>query len=305
MSGSKPPDSPPPEVPEEFAATYRAAYEQAMAAHSRGPEQPGDREERDEDPPAPTVVGRAPAGRREPASGGAGPWGGLARVRDTAWFVPVLLGLLAALLIGAAYAVGRQLAETVESAPLPGDDPSLVLPDRDDADTGPETEEKRDEDAWDGDVTPVEDLEARASCTAKPGRDASGREVTYEAANLVDGRLDTAWRCRGTATGEKVTLSLGEAREVGRVGLVPGYAKTDERSGADRYAQNNRVTRLRWTLGDTSVVQRVEGAANDRSMRLLRVPRSSTDTVVLEVLAVRKGPRNTTAISEVRVERVD
>ena len=32
MSGSTPP-----EVPEEFAATYRAAYERAMAAQSDGP----------------------------------------------------------------------------------------------------------------------------------------------------------------------------------------------------------------------------------------------------------------------------
>ena len=300
MSGTEPPDSPPPEVPEEFAATYRAAYEQAMAAHSRGPEQPGDPADQERDAPrSGHLAGPDPAPRARPRGSG------FSRVRESPWFVPVLLGLLAALLIGAAYAVGRQVAGTVETASLPGDDPSVVLPDRDDADSGPETEEKPGKGAWDGDVTPVEDVEAQARCTAKPGRDATGREVTYEAANVVDGRLDTAWRCRGAATGEKVTLRLDEAQEIGRVGLVPGYAKTDEKSGADRYAQNNRVTRVRWTLGDTTVVQRVKGAANDRSMRLVRVPRSSTDTVVLEILRVQEGPRNTTAISEVRVERVD
>ena len=36
MSGPTTPGSPPPEVPEEFAAAYRAAYEQALAAQTGG-----------------------------------------------------------------------------------------------------------------------------------------------------------------------------------------------------------------------------------------------------------------------------
>ena len=38
-------------------------------------------------------------------------------------------------------------------------------------------------------------------------------------------------------------------------------------------------------------------------MRLLRVPRTTADSVGLEILEVAKGARNTTAISEVELGR--
>ncbi len=103
--------------------------------------------------------------------------------------------------------------------------------------------------------------------------------------------------------GRRITLKLGEKVPVGQVGLVPGYAKTDETTNADRFAQNNRVRRVRWTIGDTEVVQRMSGSPDDRNLQLLRVPRTRTDTVELEILAVRKGPRNKTAISEIQISR--
>jgi hypothetical protein len=87
------------------------------------------------------------------------------------------------------------------------------------------------------------------------------------------------------------------------VGLVPGYAKTDETDGTDRFAENNRVKRVRWTIGDTRVVQRMSGSPDDRNLQLIRVPRTRTDTVELEILAVKKGPRNRTAISEIQLGR--
>ena len=81
---------------------------------------------------------------------------------------------------------------------------------------------------------------------------------------------------------------------------MPGYAKTDPVSGVDRYAQNNRITMVRWTLADgTSFVQRLDPDPSSRELQLLRVPRTTTDTVQLEILAVERGSRNTTAISEV------
>ena len=72
-------------------------------------------------------------------------------------------------------------------------------------------------------------------------------------------------------------------------------------SHEDRFAENNRVTRVRWTIGDIEVVQKMSGAADDRSLQLIRVPRTTTDKVELEILAVKKGPRNNTAISEVQL----
>ena len=55
---------------------------------------------------------------------------------------------------------------------------------------------------------------------------------------------------------------------MGQVGLVPGYAKTDETNNADRFAENNRVKRVRWTIGDTEVVQRMSGSPDDRNLQL-------------------------------------
>lgn len=127
--------------------------------------------------------------------------------------------------------------------------------------------------------------------------------MTYDPGNLTDKAADTTWRCEGTAVGERIKLMLGSELPIGEVGLIPGYAKTDDVSNEDRFAENNRVTRVRWTIGDIEVVQKMSGAADDRSLQLIRVPRTTTDKVELEILAVKKGPRNTTAISEIQLSR--
>lgn len=91
MSGPTTPGTPPPEVPEEFAAAYTAAYEQALAAqrdevwHGVDPEPVDDG--------APTV---------------------LEEIRRSGWFVPVLLVLLLLLLVFGAYAVGRHFTGQVD-----------------------------------------------------------------------------------------------------------------------------------------------------------------------------------------------
>ena len=83
---------------------------------------------------------------------------------------------------------------------------------------------------------------------------------------------------------------------------MPGYAKTDPRSGADRYAENNRITRVRWTFSDgTSVVQRLDGSATNRELQTVRIPLTEANQVVVEVLASERGSRNTIAVSEVRL----
>jgi hypothetical protein len=47
------------------------------------------------------------------------------------------------------------------------------------------------------------------------------------------------------------------------------------------------------------VVQRLDPDPSSRAMQVLRVPRTTTDTVVLEILGVQRGARNTTAISTI------
>ncbi len=92
---------------------------------------------------------------------------------------------------------------------------------------------------------------------------------------------------------------------IAEVGLVPGYAKTDPRNGVDRYAENNRITRVRWTFSDgSSVVQRLDGSAGNRDLQTMRIKPAESDTVVLEVLRSVRGARNIMAVSEISVARV-
>ena len=307
MSDPTPPGSLPPEVPEEFAAAYRAAYERALAAQTEGA-QPV------EEPPAPAkasddtdelparrgrlVVGthRTEAYDEEPTL--------VERLSDSPWFVPLLLALLALLLILGAYAVGRAFAGQVSDEGDPSSEPTVVMQEGGDGQARqPVSTQAPGKGAWDGKVERVGGVEAKAGCTSPAGKDASGAKVSYAAANLTDGVADTTWRCDGTAVGETITLRLQDSTPIGEVGLIPGYAKTDDATGDDRYRENNRVTRVRWTIGDEEVVQRMNGSPDDRSLRLIRVPRTEADEVQLEILAVAKGPRNTTAISEVQLGR--
>jgi hypothetical protein len=153
-----------------------------------------------------------------------------------------------------------------------------------------------------GPVDAVAVAGSSASCQSADSVDGAGNPTRYPPAHAHDADLTTAWRCDGRGRGERLVLRLPPRTAVAEVGLVPGYAKTDPVSGVDRYAQNNRITRVRWHLGGgRTVVQRLSGVAGDRSMRTIRVPRTRTGKVVLEVLASRAGPRNTIAVSEVRI----
>ncbi|HET6165355.1 MAG TPA: hypothetical protein VFE07_00880, partial [Marmoricola sp.] len=156
--------------------------------------------------------------------------------------------------------------------------------------------------AWSGPVADVSADAISSDCTAGPSRDSSGKKVTYVPENAIDGKAQTAWRCSGSAVGEKLTIRLGGDTNIAEVGLVPGYAKTDPESGVDRYAENNRITRVRWRLGGgVSFVQRLDPDPSSRAVQLIRVPPTVTDTITLEILAVKDGPRDTTAISEIDI----
>jgi hypothetical protein len=155
---------------------------------------------------------------------------------------------------------------------------------------------------YEGPVASVRVTGASATCQGPSSVDAAGNPVTYEPAMVHDGDHSTAWRCNGRGRGQRLTVSLPEGTVVAEVGLVPGYAKTDPVSGADRYAENNRITRVRWRFDDGSTyVQRMRGGPDNRSMRTMRVPETATSSVVIEILRSQPGPRNRVAISEVRI----
>jgi hypothetical protein len=284
MTGPEYP-APPPDLPEEYAQIYREAYQRALAEQSAAPASE----------PAESTILLAP-----PVTAAFSRW------RASRWFVPVAVATGAVLLVAAAYAVGT----TVSGHDEPGTSGAMAPRSSHTTDsTHPAspgskrpTREATAAHGWTGPVRPVGIDAIAADCTAPPGSDAAGRTVTYVPQNATDGKADTAWRCTGTAVGERLVLRLSGPADVAEVGLVPGYAKTDPESGADRYAENNRITRVRWTFGDgVSVVQRLDPDPSLRAPQLLRVPRTTTDRVTLEILAVKKGPRNTTAISEIRL----
>jgi hypothetical protein len=312
-------------VPEEFAAAYRAAYERALAQQSaqthRKVEDDYDPDEADDtdelgaverEPDLPRRGGKLFVGKHrgepdvqnEVRAEAAARRHWLDEARGSQWFVPALLVLLAVLLILGAYALGRVFADSVETPESSSSSRSA-----EDGQTSRGAERAQGSSGqgagtskpWRGPVAEVDKVKARTGCTAKPGVDAGGTKVDYKAKNMTDGDQATTWRCGGTATGETITLKLPKGTQVAEVGLVPGYAKTDPADGSDRYRQNNRITKVRWTIGDTELVQEMSGSASDRSMRTLRVPRTPADEIELEILEVTKGPRNTTAISEIRV----
>ena len=155
---------------------------------------------------------------------------------------------------------------------------------------------------WDGEVTPVVASVAEASCEADASRDAAGRPVTYEPALSVDADPESTWRCPGDGIGETLVLDLGGSVRVAEVALVPGYAKTDAADGTDRYAENRRITAVRWRFDDgTTVEQDLDPDPALRDLQAVRIPPRATQRLVLEIVSSSDAERDTVAVSDVRI----
>ncbi|MCW2786452.1 MAG: hypothetical protein JWP74_2969 [Marmoricola sp.] len=217
--------------------------------------------------------------------------------------VPIwaLFLLLVAVLIAAAFVVGKIVSGPSNSPGAASGGPTYAGPSSP-APHRNRTHRPAPSGAASGSFTPVTIDSAQATCTAPPGVDSAGHPVDYQVANAIDGKSDTAWRCDGSAIGETLTLTLPAGTSVTELGVIPGYAKTDPTSGTDRYAENNRITRIRWTLADGVVVtQNLNPDPTDRALQTIRTPATVTGTVTLQILKVAKGSRDTTAISEIQV----
>lgn len=326
MSDPKPPADLPPDLPPEYADAYRRAYERALRGGGEAEPESPEVEAPMPEPGSPPAEAEAPTGEpeatqrlegydrlfaEEPARYPVD----LPVQRDAelethddrpAWLVPALLAGLVVLLIAGAYGLGLLFSSSVDDADVASEEPDgVVLGDDGAKSATPSESDKGDipvKDRYEGRTEAVAIGGATASCEAPPSVDAAGNRIRYEPANTYDGDLSTAWRCNGDGVGQTLTLSLAEGVRIGEVGLVPGYAKTDPRSGADRYAENNRITRVRWTFADgTSIVQSLDGSATNREMQTVRIPLTESNQVEIEVLASTPGARNTIAVSEVRV----
>ena len=148
-----------------------------------------------------------------------------------------------------------------------------------------------------------EDLAAAATPlvpdTAQPSTSVTGQRVRYDAANLLDGRADTAWRAPGDLSGTTLVFTLPEQAVLTEVGLVNGYAKVDP--GYDGYTANRRVLEVEWVFDDGTVVPQQLG--DSRELQTVEVD-AVTTTVRLRLLEVSPPARGDqgrdyTAISEV------
>ncbi len=143
----------------------------------------------------------------------------------------------------------------------------------------------------------------RADCTAPPATDDAGARVSYGAANVLDGKSSTAWRCNGTGVGHSLTFTFPAGSTIGSVGVINGYAKTDPKSGAKRYSEYRRITRVTWTFDDgTTMTQPL--ADDDQKLQTMAVPPHRTQTLKLTVEASTEPGSNSSTRDAVLISSV-
>ena len=121
-----------------------------------------------------------------------------------------------------------------------------------------------------------------ADRTGDPGQDAAGRTITYDAENMVDGDLETAWRASGFYSGEYVTITLPARSTIEVVGLTNGYTKVDATSGEDRYPAGRRIKSVTWMFdGGPSHNQDLEDG--ERGIQFLRIDPVQARTIRLRI----------------------
>ncbi len=142
-------------------------------------------------------------------------------------------------------------------------------------------------------------VQVTASETAPSSTDAAGNPVTYVPANVIDGDVETAWRTPGDGHDVTVTLIFDNPIDVVRIGLIPGYAKTDPVTGANRFLQDRII--------DT-VVYQIPGLPNTPQTfkplpfaQFVRLHATTSRITVKIVKTSASGGLDYTAISEIYV----
>ena len=83
----------------------------------------------------------------------------------------------------------------------------------------------------------------------------------------------------------------GRAVRVAELGLVPGYAKTDPTDNTDRYAENRRLTAVRWRFDDdTTIEQQLDPDAELRDLQTMRIPVTTTQRIAMEIVSSSDAP---------------
>lgn len=154
-----------------------------------------------------------------------------------------------------------------------------------------------------GRAGPVTPTQVKVGCQAPDATDGAGRPVSYVPEQLIDGKLDTAWRCNGNGIGQVAAFTLPAGTTIAEVGLVNGYAKVDPASGARRYGEYRRITQVTWTFANGMSFQQslTDGV---KTLQKLSIPAQAGDTVTLTINSStqpgsRSRGRDAVLISEV------
>ncbi len=248
---------------------------------------------------APPTVAMPTAVPPAPADGGAGDGG----IRVT---TPVIIGV-AAVIVALLGAVAVLVTTTGDDDPAAADRGTTSVPAAPEpgaATTEPAPTVTSDPSAsTSGPPQVLAPVQTTASSSSPPAEDCGGTvSVTYDPENVLDGAPSTAWQVAGDGTGHTITFDLGASTLVEQVGLTPGYDKVqpcEER--VDRFFQNFRVSRVRWTFDDGSTVDQSLDVS-DRSLQLTDVD-ATTRQVRMEIVSTVPGSSSDgdTAISEIKV----
>jgi serine/threonine protein kinase len=142
-------------------------------------------------------------------------------------------------------------------------------------------------------------VQVAASHTSPSSHDAAGHPVTYVPANVIDGDVQTAWRTEGDGRGAWVTLIFDNPIDIVRIGLIPGYAKTDPATGANRFEQDRIITSVRYAVPGKPPIT--------KEFRPLPVPQyaridTTTSRITVRITGTTEsGGLDYTAISEIYV----
>ena len=132
--------------------------------------------------------------------------------------------------------------------------------------------------AW---LTPTQ---VNVGCQAPQSTDGAGDPVVYVPEQMLDGTVNTAWRCNGNGVGQVVTFGFPAGTTIAQIGLVNGYAKVDPASGMQRYSEYRRITQVTWTFANGTSFQQ---SLNDgvETVQELSIPPQSGDRVTLTIEA--------------------
>jgi serine/threonine protein kinase len=144
-----------------------------------------------------------------------------------------------------------------------------------------------------------EGVQVTASNTAPASTDAAGNPVTFVPANVIDGNVETSWRTPGGGLGETITLIFDNPVEVDRIGLIPGYAKTDPQTGANRFLQDRIIKAVTYQIPGLPNTKQTFAPQPVPQFTTLHVTTSRITVKILDTTA--SGGLDYTAISEIYV----